>query len=418
MKSLQVFALLFTDEGKPLANAKVRVEYFQLASNSWTALASGATDAQGNLSLKIALANNDTLAPNLRLCEDVKETRVLAQHVQLSYDARNQALICDFGHVEQLDDTAYSFTSVQTSSMPLILSGQSKRPNITTAVLMRTLASTAAPSITTRNISTVDAAIAATQVKQPVNTQTIAQATNQTIAQATTATQPALSISADVFNAELIRFKALETDLQLQISAKDRELSTIKAETQNLKLETQSLKAALERAQQAEAKLKQENEQFVAESQRLSPIQNIAANIGAQVAAANQQLRSEQQPYQIQNIQIELRGTLSPDGQAINLLKMAELKEGIANASLVKMDLVTTQKPVAQEPTSTVPDVTGFTESVARRLLKSVGLKMEMVNRPVGANSQYVIGQAITQSPAAGTQIKHSEPVYVVFAVE
>lgn len=416
MKSLQVFALLFTDQGKPLAGAKVRVEYFDLASNAWTALTSGASDAQGNLALKIALANTDTLAPNLRLCEDGQGSRVLAQHAQLNYNARSQALICDFGQVEQLDDTAYGFTPVQNlfANSPLTLAGQSKRPNVSTALMMRALATSVNTAVgRTAGISVADAAAAAavSAATQPAAVQPTAVA----------------SISLDSFNAELIKFRAVENELQLQISAKDRllltkdaEISSVKAETQNLKLETQTLKSALEQVQKSEAKLKQENEMFVAESQRLSPIQNIATNIGSQVAAANQQLRTEQKPYQIQNIQVELRGTLSQDGQAINLLKMADLKDGATTgaASLVKMDLVTTAPPVAQEPSSTVPDVSGFTESVARRLLKSVGLKMEMVSRSVGKDSQYVIGQAIAQSPSAGATAKHSEPVLVIFAVE
>ena len=109
---------------------------------------------------------------------------------------------------------------------------------------------------------------------------------------------------------------------------------------------------------------------------RLSPLQTIASNIGAQVAAANQKLQSEQKPYQIQNIQVELRGTLSGDGQAMNLVKLGELKEGLAHTSLVRLDLTTSHnKPL--ENTTLVPDVSGFTESVVRRLLSSVGLRLE-----------------------------------------
>lgn len=418
MKSIQAVATLLNAEGKPAAGFKVRLEHFQLANNSWTPLVSGTADAKGQVSLSVKLATADVLAPSLRLCEEASDSRVLAQVAQLSYTANTQALLCDFGQLEVLGDQAFALQAVQAqfANQPLMIAGAAKHNLVNTTLLMR------AASLNPSAISALARGTATASALELTPSATTAARDAAAIAVA----QPA-EIDGSVlstFNAEIIKFKAVETQLQLQISDKDRQLQSkdlalqAKAvELQSVQSESLALKSELAQLKASEAQLKVQNEEFKAEAVRLSPLQTIASNIGTQVAAANQKLQSEQKPYQIQNIQVELRGTLSGDGQAMNLVKLGELKEGLAHTSLVRLDLTTSNaKPV--ENTTLVPDVSGFTESVVRRLLSSVGLRMEKITRSAAGLNNVSPGQALSQSPAPGSAVARNEAVLVVFAVE
>ncbi len=419
MKSIQAFATVFNADGKPAAGAKLRLEHFQLASNSWAPLVSGSADAKGQVVLSVKLATADVLAPSLRLCEEANGSRVLAQVAKFSYTANTQALLCDFGQIEMLGEQAYTLLAVQSqfANQPLQIAGAPKHATFNTSVLMR-----AAVLNPTATSALARGALDTSALSIDASSAAIAAARDTTIALA----QPAEidSSALGTFNAEMIKFKALETQLQLQISDKDRllqskdiALQAKAAELQTIQSEALALKSELAQIRASEAQLKVQNEEFKAEAVRLSPIQTIASNIGAQVAAANQKLQADQKPYQIQNIQVELRGTLSGDGQAMNLVKLGELKEGLAHTSLVRLDL-TSSNPKPAENTTLVPDVTGFTESVVRRLLSSVGLRMEKINRSAAGLKNATPGQALSQSPAPGSAIPRNEAVLVVFAVE
>jgi len=166
------------------------------------------------------------------------------------------------------------------------------------------------------------------------------------------------------------------------------------------------------------ATLSSENEALARQNTAVtSPITAIAANIGSQIYQANENLKDKANPYKVGNIQVELHGALSDDGNSMTLWNLADIKGGGTDkGSVVTLDIEENTTAGAVDNTIVIPDVTGLTESVVKRLLASIGLKLDSVARSVSEHSELTIGQSISQAPAASTAVSKGATVLVVFA--
>jgi hypothetical protein len=141
----------------------------------------------------------------------------------------------------------------------------------------------------------------------------------------------------------------------------------------------------------------------------------LATNIGTEVHSANEALQKQKLPYQFGRIDLDLKGAVGSDGQSITL---AHLDDGVKDTAVsnVKIALLPTRDEAVTQDTVVVPDVSGLTEGVVRRLLNSVGLRLEAVNQTVGDDSKIAVGQSMRQAPKAGESLPRNNSVLVVFA--
>jgi len=226
------------------------------------------------------------------------------------------------------------------------------------------------------------------------------------------------SIVLDNFNAEVLKFKASEANLQSKLSQRNEALAVKTKELNAVKLQVEGLERKLAKSEAVEKELTVKNKTFTDEAKRKTPIQNIAANIGNEMSEANNKLSNEKRPYRFGRIELDLRGTLSTDGQSMTLASMVDLKDVGGGAALpgMKVEILPNNFATQESDDVTVPDVLGLTETAVRRLLQAVGLQLEMVNKTVEASENIPFGQSIQQSPKAGGLIARGESILVVFA--
>ena len=204
------------------------------------------------------------------------------------------------------------------------------------------------------------------------------------------------------------------------IILKDQQLSANRGELTSAKRNIEELQADLSRVTLAETRLKLENQRFADEASREAPIADIAANIGTQVDAANRQLRETKRPYRFGRVQLDLKGTVSSDGQKMAMAKLVDLeklKSGVTFPG-VNLELIPENEPSTASATVKVPDVTGLTETAVRRVLQAFGLRLEKVDKSVASGSAQAIGQSIQQLPQSGSDLPRNQSVLVVFAAE
>jgi len=401
MKIIEASAHIVTSEGKNVSGVTLTLETFQISSRRWVKLAAVKTTSKGIWQAKITqLRAGAFYAPQLRLIEGGNTVpRVLAQNGFLSYVATTTTLFVDFGRVERLDRNAYLMqaSSSRFKRSKLTVAGQPKKPVIFRAVNT----SSRIPLVT-----------------QPVLSGAGSNATNTTL----NAENSAISnrVVLDTFNAEVLKFTANEVQLNLQIIKKDQLLAAKLTEINTNKTRIQTLETQLNKAIESERKLKIDNQLFESEAKRKTPIQDIAANIGSEVDAANQLLRSKKQPYQFGRIELDLKGAVSPDGHTmtlINLGDLTKLKNG-ATPPGVKMELIPEREQTKASALVKIPNVIGLTETATRRLLQAVGLQLESISQSLADDSKIPVGQSIQQAPKAGKETARGSTILVVFTVE
>lgn len=391
MKTIQANAHIVTSNGANAKGVSCNLEAYFLSSRTWKAIASAKTNASGKWIVKVArVLANTSYAPSLRLTETGNPVpRVLAHGGYLSYHPSKFILTIDFGIIQRLDESAYALpaSSSAFARSKYTVAGIPKKP----LILM-----TALNANTTFTANTPQATLAV-----DANTATV---------------KP--SIVLDNFNAEVLKFKASEVNLQSKISQKNEALAAKTKELNATKLQIDGLEKKLAKSEAAEKELILKNKTFTDEAERKTPIQNIAANIGNEMNEANNKLSKEKRPYRFGRIELDLRGTVSTDGQSMSLASMVDLKDVGGSAALpgMKVEILPNNVSTQELDDVTVPDVIGLTETAVRRLLQAVGLQLEMVSKSVETSENIPFGQSMQQSPKAGGKIARGENILVVFA--
>ncbi|MCL6271675.1 PASTA domain-containing protein [Sansalvadorimonas sp. 2012CJ34-2] len=367
MKQVEVRAKVVTSDGKPSVNKTVYCEYFSLTKNAWTSLFTVRTDSKGSFIKKVNFSSSGNSAPSLRLSVIVTRSRsAISEDCSMRYDSRSQLLRCDFGQVNQ-----------QANNMKF--------------VAMRA-------GISYEDLATV---------KKP-------RAANLS---------PTPKASLEAFDKELIKFKTIELKSQqalikkdTEIKTRDNEIRSIKTRLTNADLEIKKLKKHTKDQQKRADLLETENKKFRDETTRFTSLDNLTRNIGDQIDSANDFMSKRRRQFRVDNIQMELKGAVSNDGQ-IALSRLSDGQDAGQNAATLKLGF-SADRNLTDDRSIDVPDLSGFTESVVQRVLSAVGLRYEAISQSVEETSRFTPGQAIAQSPKAGTPKPVNSLVRVVFAAE
>ncbi|SEG10942.1 PASTA domain-containing protein [Marinobacterium lutimaris] len=369
---------LFTDEGKPASGHTLKLEAFNLERNAWLAVASGKTDAKGNIQMTAGVVSG-ALAPSLRLVEAGNPApRVLAHGGLMSYVPRSQLLYLDFGKVERLEETAHALQHTQTrfAQNGETVAGAAAVPAQTSRLTLNRVAIANPQLFTGVNLAAeVDPKITATPLIQ-------AELLKNKELQVLKARE--LELNADLMD------KTRENTLYVeQIATADKRIALLERDLASIQVERQTLNRELELIK---ARTKQPAE-----------IEGMLLGLGSKLDASRKQMQKQQLPYRIGNIKVDLHGALTADGKSLVF----------GEGGVISTELIN-EETAGEEVKVPVPAIQGLTESAARRVLRSVGLRMSVAHQQLKPG-QGVPGQAIGQHPAAGGALPHGSEVMVVF---
>lgn len=471
MKSIQVFARVLGDDGKPAAGHRVTIQLYTLASARWTAVGRVETDQSGNIDTLIRLSVQIAgAAPVLRLVESgTPAPRVLAEGGMVGYVARSQLLRVDFGTIERLEETAYSrqaSTGVFARTKYTVAGGP-QRGEIPQTVMVRALSGLnpaaagrvadaaavrersgeALRVVDTQRLESARLSAEASRMKVELAELSARESTlqgelekqrsllqeresqlrdvrerfqlaeqklqaaerdNATIRERLASAIPSVALDDSVLKAELGRFTAREVELQTELERQRVSVHQRDLQLDELRNSLQSAEQKLNAAESANAAIREQ----VAGQQ---PLQEVAAAIGDQLYKVNESA-VEPRGYRLTRVQLDLKGTLSKDG-TISMPTAAELADKKVAEALQNIRLELAPESAAESGnTVAVPDVQGLTESAARRVLRSVGLRLESVTQAVPSGHRTPIGQSFLQAPTAGSTLARGSSVLVTFA--
>jgi hypothetical protein len=142
------------------------------------------------------------------------------------------------------------------------------------------------------------------------------------------------------------------------------------------------------------------------------PIQDLYSNLVSEIAIAND--NNSSRSFKLSNISVKLKALIHEEGGSMSAslldLENSENVNGDAISELL-FDITPVQqtRPASNE----MIDLTGFTESVVRRILKVGGLKLNPVYQK---NLDVVNGDSFKQSPEAGQIVQPNQLVTVIFS--
>ena len=375
MKTILAHARILNDGDKPVVGVAFSLETFVLKSNRWIRLGNAKTVDKGQWSVTVNRnAPREMHAPMLRLVEaGAPSPRVLAQHCYLKYDATRQLVTADFGVVVRLDKESYKLTPAtpQFNRSKYFIAAHADQPQ---EVMLR-----------------------------------MAARMNFANAGRLGAVRPA--------NADNLAATIKEAEFKTALDAKERLLSTKTIELNQAKVQINEISKSLQQRVKEIERLRKQQEKLQQSTGagKATKLSTIATNIGTEIDAANKTLKRQNLPYQFGKIDLNIKGAVAEDGQSITLARLSDTATAKIFSN-VNLELLPVLPPVNLKDAVTVPDIKGLTETVVRRLLNSVGLKLEVVSKSMGQGSKIPVGQSIQQSPKAGAATARNDTVLVVFA--
>ncbi|KSB89702.1 hypothetical protein AS593_01360 [Caulobacter vibrioides] len=453
-------ARLTDADGNLAVGATLDVQLFDLKAGAWASVSSAKTDATGVAKGAGAVAD-DTLpfAPAFRLVEGAA---VMSASPEFTRNARTGALTIDFGQVRRL--------AVAETVIARTLSARTLR----TATPIGGVVATDAPIAPIAAAPTIDAAsIRAQAVDDTTKTFTARLAkSDQDLASRDTqiAAQTRQLAERDA------QIAAAKTKNDQDLAARDAQIATLRAE----KVEVAAVRAqAADETAKVNARLAQRDQELATRDAQLVERGRVVADqekeisglratlvakdleieeiktrptlgtttgtttgtVGGTTGAINPavatlrtvavtdlatdmatQLDTAQKTlkptgFSLGTIQISAKGVLRdtgsmefPDTETLKALPQDSLSD-------LKFQFIPEKVP-ASDDGPRVPDVLQLTESAVRRVLTSVGLVLEASTGPRGLNPAVAPGQAMVQSPGAGTIIARGARVMVIFADE
>jgi hypothetical protein len=382
MPSLILRARLFDDDDNPVQRHAVTVETFDLSTRRWQTLIETSTDTKGVIEQRMDLRKIaiEKVGPALRLVEPGRSPRVLSPGPMLRIEGRARDLIADFGEIERLGDTGFERRDSGGGTQDTV-AGLARKAGVPQTNILRNIALN--PRIGT---------IVGTSATRPVPLETPSE---------TAASRPVRAELDPGTAAEIETMRAINIDAAAKLSEKDRIIATREHE---LGLKTAALTDALARAAAAEAKVETAE---VKPAGKEADIQSVFTGIGAKLGETQTVLKASKNPFRIGNIRVDLKGALAEEGKIV-------LGAQSSDGSGVSVDMAPDTGGSA-DATVAVPDVSGLTLSAARRVLRSVGLRIETATQTLKPDAA-AHGQALRQTPAAGSREPHGSTVLVVFA--
>lgn len=438
MKAILAYAKIQSEKGRDIAGLKIELQMYVNNSGRWVEIAEAVTNAKGDWRINYTKADNLADAPALRIVEaGVLDSRVLSAGGMYSYSKTKQKLRVDFGVITHLTE-AYPMTashSLFRRTKHLVV-GMYKRQQATRAVIAKALLDARTGGLKIGNIrdeglagnaTEIDASLIAAVEEgdfDPYKTyeKTAADADGKPVAGAERDLAFEIGMlrgrkQVDEINVEFLKLKARELELETQLNQKTVQESQSAEKIKIADERIATLETDLQTKIQEKDILRAENESLQNSASRKTNIQDIAFNIGAQVDEANKKMAIQSRPYRLGKVDLNLKGVISDDGQAMTLANASDLEKTNAENVLagVQFELIPDNSS-AVDTSVKVPDIVGLTETAVRRLLTAVGLRIETANKSVGENATVPIGQCIQQSPKSNSTTSRGSTVIVVFS--
>jgi hypothetical protein len=438
-------ARLTDADGNAAAGAALDVQLFDLKAGAWASASSAKTAADGTAKGAGSIAD-DTLpfAPAFRLVEGAG---VISASPEFTRNARTGALAIDFGQVRRLAPaetviartlsarilrTAAPIGGVLATDAPIAIA-----PTVDAAAIRAQAVDETAKTFTARIVKS-DQDLAAR------DTQITAQSRQLADKDAQIATLRAEKVdvaavraqaaddTAKTFNARLVQrdqdLAARDSQLADRsrvVAEQDKEITSLRATLLAKDLEIADIKAtrtidpaigaAATGAGATAGIAAGAINPAIAASLRTVAVTDLATTMATQLDTAQKTLKPT--GFSLGAIQVNAKGIMRDSG-SVEFLDADTLKT-LPQDSLSDLKFQFIPEKVAGEDDGPrTPDVLQLTESAVRRVLTSVGLVLEASTGPRGLNPAVAPGQAMVQSPAAGTLIARGARVMVIFAEE
>jgi len=403
-------ARLTDADGKPAVGASLDVQLFDLKTNAWAAVSSAKTDADGLARGTGAIAD-DTLpfAPAFRLVEGAAAMSVSPEFGRA---ARGGGLTIDFGQVRRLavEEKVVARTTVAAR---VLRAGTV----ITPVGGVIATDSPAARDVADRDkqLADKDAEIATLRSAKVDVAAVRAQA-----AEETTKTFTARLVQRDQDLADRDRQLA---DRSRIVTEQQSEITRLRGVVATQETAATQAAAAAAAAQAAAAARPATPGRLGADATgattatplrlRSVAVTDLATTMATQLDDA--QITLKPRGFSLGAIQVNAKVLLQDAGavQLIDADTARDLKQDVL--SDVKFQFIP-EKPADASEGPRAPDVLQLTESAARRVLTSVGLVLEASVGPHALNPAVAPGQAMVQSPTAGSVIARGARVMVIFA--
>ncbi len=356
-------ASIVDTDSAAVAGVKVDLELFDLQSAAWKVAQTQAADAAGKLAGAVTLSVAALpYAPAARLVES-DTSSVLAETPQIAYLTSKDALSLDFGSVIWL----------------------SPKQRIADKVA--------------RNLRTHDRIVAKNKVAG---------------AQTLDVGRLKADLSAEIgktFAAELAEKSRIIAERDMTLQAHARDIAGRDATISELRRRLDAQAREIERLSRPDIPGVSTPAQPPQAAVPVSMV-DFAAGLGKDLDTAQVTLAA--QSFSIDRFEVNARGLLSNGGRTIELPD----KESRIDAGTLT-DVTIGFRPATQADPGleiTVPDVLQLTESASRRVLASVGLRLEPGYGPRSLLPDSALGQAMVQTPRAGEKAARGARVLVVFA--
>lgn len=349
-------------EGTGMAGAKTDLALFDTSSATWKVVQTQTADAAGKLAGSLTLSVTALpYAPAARLTQ-AGTASILSGEVQVSPGTDRGALNLDFGRVVWL----------------------SSKQRLAALGTMR-IADTLNQTLTKGKIATTTT-LDVNQIKADLNAE--------------------ISKS---YAADLAEKSRIIAERETALEARTREITERDVSIGNLRKQLDAQAAEIDRLRRPEVTPGTPGPAMPLPAVRLT---DFAAGLGKELGSAQEILAK--QSFSIDRFEVSARGLLHDGGRSIELPD----KESKVEAGRLT-DVIIGFRPVAQPDPDldiAVPDVRQLTESAARRVLASVGLRLEPGYGPRSLLPDSAPGQAMVQTPRAGEKAARGARVLVVFA--
>lgn len=392
MQTITGIAVIKRNDGTPAEKLGVRMQVFTLASGKWSVIASAQADAEGKVTIMGPLAlPDDGPAPQVRLVR-ATGTAILSEGGRISYDAASGALSIEFGEIVDFGQETVTTVPIDTQFAGLrhVIGG-----------------GPAAIRFGARGAGGLAAATAASG------------------AAAAAESEPQVAIlSRRVFEREST-INALQLDLANEKKVTERleanvaripELERMVAEKATVESALQAERGKIVQLESRIGQLIGENERLAAPKPKTIAMSAMAANIGAEIKAAQDTMNAQAGGLALASVRINLKGLVEDGATKVTFPDAKDLRPEVTGAlTNVDLEFLGRGDPPPADTNVTVPDLRRLTESAVRQVLHSLGLRLDPVTGPAGAGG-VASGQAALQAPEQGARIGRGSSVTVVFA--
>lgn len=189
----------------------------------------------------------------------------------------------------------------------------------------------------------------------------------------------------------------------------------LKEQNEQLDQEIESLKGTIKSnntyIEQLETRITELSQETSIENTPV-PIKTIYTDIVNEIETATR--FTESSSFKLSNISLKLKAIVQKDGDALSasLLNLAD-SETVNGNSISELTFDITPVKQTETVTGKMPDVLGLTETAVRRVLKSVGLRLNPVYQQ---NTKVVNGDSFKQAPSPGSEVQTNQIITVIFS--